>query len=112
MLIGPGSILARNFVVGYVTVCAGGSIPLHDHDQEEAYVLLQGQALLTAGDEETRVEAVTAVYIPPGEPHGLRNIGAVDVVLVFVYSPGGLVSHWQEEREGRLREGRLTGAPR
>ena len=100
-LVGRGSVEANNFVLGHVTVFPGGSIPLNEHEQEEVYTILQGRGLMRVGEEESEVEAVASIYIPPGAPHQLLNTGSDDLVLFFAYSPGGDVGHWQEERAGR-----------
>jgi mannose-6-phosphate isomerase-like protein (cupin superfamily) len=103
ILIGPGSVEARNFVMGHVTIFPDGSVPLNQHEQEEVYVILQGSGSMRVGDEEQEVCAGTAVYVSPGVPHQLKNTGPEDLIMMFVYSPAGVVSHWQKEREGDFK---------
>ncbi|BAS28238.1 dimethylsulfonioproprionate lyase family protein [Limnochorda pilosa] len=103
VLVGPnGPLEAEHFVEGYVSIHPGGKVPLHDHEQEEVYLVLSGRGEIQVGDEVEPVEGVTAIYLPPGKPHELRNTGEAEMVMVFVYAPKGVVSHWAQEREGEL----------
>jgi quercetin dioxygenase-like cupin family protein len=97
VMLGPGTVEAENFVVGYVQIQPGGEVPLHSHENEEAYTILQGGGLMTVGDETCEMRAVSTVHIPPDKPHSLKNPGDELLVMMFVYSPSGLVGHWAEE---------------
>ena len=103
LLVGPGSLAARNFVVGHSTQSPGGGIPEHSHQNEEVYICLSGRVQVTVGSETAFLEPITAVYIPPNIPHSLRNVAEGESVILFVYSPAGLVDHWKEELDGKLR---------
>ena len=103
VLIGPGSKEAKNFVIGYVVIYPGGRVPLHSHEKEEVYTILQGTGIMEVGEEAKEITAVSSVYVPCSVPHSLTNKGERDIVMTFVYSPAGLVDHWMEESEGRLR---------
>ncbi len=99
LLAGPGALPANNFVVGHSTQFPGGGIPKHAHVNEEVYVCLSGRVEMTVGDATQAM----AVYIPSSVPHALRNVAEGESVIMFIYSPAGLVDHWQEELEGKLR---------
>lgn len=104
VIVSPFSDLkAKNFVMGYVTIFPGGSIPLHTHPQEEVYTVLEGTGQMTVGEETKELSAVSSVYIPPEQPHSLVNQESSDLVMLFVYAPAGVVDHWAEEREGKLK---------
>ena len=94
---------AHNFVSGFVVIDPKGSVPLHDHEQEEVYYILKGKGEMIVEGETQVLEAVSAVYIPPNTSHTLKNIGAEELHMLFVYAPAGIVSHWQTEREGHLK---------
>ncbi len=96
---GVAGLPTRNFVMGQSQIYPGGGIPRHAHENEEVYLILKGRAHMTVGDETFEVSEGTAVYLPPNVPHGLTNAGEEDVLLLFVYSPATLVSHWSEERQ-------------
>lgn len=104
VIVSPVSNLkAKNFVMGYVTIYPGGSIPLHAHSQEEVYTVLKGNGQMTVGEETKELSEVSSVYIPPDQPHSLVNRGHSNLVMLFVYAPAGIVDHWAEEREGKLK---------
>jgi quercetin dioxygenase-like cupin family protein len=54
----------------------GSDIPLHTHPVEEAWVVTQGELLLTVGDETLRVGSGQVARVPPGVPHAVVNEGA------------------------------------
>ncbi len=103
LLAGPGSLPVGNFVVGHSTQFPGGGIPRHAHHNEELYLCLQGRVEMAVGEETRIMEPYTAVYIPSNVPHSLRNVAEGESVILFIYSPAGLVDHWQEELEGKLK---------
>ncbi len=104
VLIGAQSpIQAANFVSGFVVIEPNGSVPFHDHEQEEVYYILKGAGEMTVEEESRIIEGVSAVYIPPNRKHSLKNVGQEELHMLFVYSPTGVVSHWEEEREGKLK---------
>jgi mannose-6-phosphate isomerase-like protein (cupin superfamily) len=100
VIIGPnGAIEAEHFVQGIVTIYPGGSVPIHEHDEEEVYIILSGIGKMTVGDEIRSVKKGDAVYIPPGYIHSLKNIGAEDMEMLFTYAPKKIAQHWAEERD-------------
>lgn len=103
LLAGPGVLPANNFVVGHSTQFPGGGIPRHAHVNEEVYICLSGRVEMTVRDDTRVMEPLAAVYIPPNVPHALRNVADGESVIMFIYSPAGLVDHWQEELEGKLK---------
>lgn len=104
VLVGPGGLAADGFVQGYVVLQPGGSIPAHGHRNEETYTFLTGTGEMTVGSETRIVKAVSTVYIPPDIPHALVNTGSEEMIMMFVYSPAGLVDHWAEELAASERE--------
>lgn len=56
---------------------------VHQHDDiDKVYVGLSGAALVTVGDEATRLGPLQAALAPAGAPHGVRNDGAERAVLL------------------------------
>ena len=98
VLIGSHSpVQAENFVMGYVELDPGGSVPVHEHIQEEVYYIVEGQGSIQVGNETKEVRSGDAIYIPTNEPHCLTNNSEGSMTMIFVYSPGGTVKHWEEE---------------
>ena len=103
VLAGPGAPFEpEHFVMGYVTIYAGGEVPRHAHSQEEVYFIVSGHGVIGIDNEETQVEAGSYAAIRPGQCHSLRNTGTGDLVMLFCYAPKGIVEHWEQELE---REG-------
>ena len=60
----------------------GKTIEAHTDPYEEIYYLLHGQGLMRVGDEEEKVSAGDAIWLPCGLPHGLTNDGNEDCVIL------------------------------
>ena len=103
VLTGDDGLPTRNFMMGYVVIYPGGKVPEHEHVQEEVYTVLQGHGEMIINGEKQPMEAISSVYIPPNAKHSLVNVGDEDLVMMFVYSPAGIVNHWKQEKEGELK---------
>ncbi|GAQ24613.1 cupin domain-containing protein [Tepidanaerobacter syntrophicus] len=102
VMVGPGApIEAEGFVMGYVTIFPQGSVPLHLHHQEEVYVILRGNGKIHVNDETADIKAGDYIYIDSDSTHLLENTSNEDMIMLFCYSPKGIVEHWQEELEGK-----------
>lgn len=70
----------------WVVLEPGRKIPEHDHDEEECFVVVSGEATLTLGREKTTLGHGDVAYIPRHAPHSLSNNSAsVDFVFVDIY---------------------------
>jgi quercetin dioxygenase-like cupin family protein len=98
VLAGPGAPFEPdNFVMGYVTIYAGGEVPHHAHSQEEVYFIVSGHGLIAIDGDETEVQAGSYAAIRPGQSHSLRNTTDEDLIMLFCYAPKGIVEHWEHE---------------
>ena len=80
----------ETMAVGYVSVNSGESTRtgLHD-DEEEAYVILKGRAVLTIGDEEREVGPGDVAYVPRNNKHRMRCVSEEKLeYLYFANWPG------------------------
>lgn len=68
-----------------ITVKPGGklSLQLHRH-REEHWIITEGSAVVTCGDERKQVESGSHVFIPLQAQHRIENAGDVDVVFIEV----------------------------
>lgn len=103
VLTGENLLPTENFTAGYVVIEPNGTVPLHTHSNEEVYIFVKGRGKMVIGSEEEIVEAVSAVYIKPNLEHSLQNIDNEEMIMIFVYSPAGIVNHWSEEIAGKLK---------
>jgi len=63
----------------------GASIGVHPHhDQEEIYIILAGEGVMTLDDVEHPVGPGDATVVFPGGNHGLKNTGSADLRLIVV----------------------------
>jgi mannose-6-phosphate isomerase-like protein (cupin superfamily) len=100
---GASPIQATNFSMGCVTLEPhGGQVPWHNQEQEEIYLILEGEGEMCLGSERTAVKPGQAVYIPPGVYHQLTNTSANKMRMIYCYGPAGAVAHWRQELEGTL----------
>ena len=59
---------------------------VHTHSVTEIYVILQGELEgLDASGHPHRAGPLDCTYTPPGCPHGVRNCGMQDVVLIWIH---------------------------
>ncbi|MGP4081577.1 cupin domain-containing protein [Pseudalkalibacillus sp. R45] len=73
--------------VGTVTIHPGERVPLagvSNHEENEYSVIVKGSILTEIKDEQTRVSAGQATFIPAGEEHIAFNDGSEACELVFV----------------------------
>ncbi len=77
---------AQKAMLGCSVFTPGTSTPQKVHAEEELAYVLSGYGEITVGDEAVPYGPGSAIYIPAGVPHGVRNNGPEDVVMVFVFS--------------------------
>jgi len=66
----------------------GGTTLLHRHrTSEELYSVLDGEGVMTLGDESFPVAAGDTVCIPPGTPHRIENTGAGTLKILCCCAP-------------------------
>ena len=88
----------------------GGGPPLHRHDFEESFTILEGEIELTFRGQKSLAKAGTTVNIPANAPHFFKNVAARPARLLCMCSPAG-----QEEfflAIGKVVESRTARAPK
>ena len=80
----------------------GGQVPWHNQEQEEVYLVLEGEGEMCLGNERQVLHSGQAVYIPPRVFHQLTNIGPRPLRMIYCYGPAGDVAHWRQELSGTL----------
>lgn len=66
----------------------GATVPPHHHEVlEEIYYIIEGNGLMTVGDQQREVGAGDAVYIPRYHRHTLTNTGAEPMRILLVCGP-------------------------
>ncbi|MFE6775090.1 cupin domain-containing protein [Streptomyces sp. NPDC057702] len=67
----------------------GPSAAPHFHQEmTELFVVLSGEVSLLRGQTPVTAEAGTALYVPPGTPHGFANHSGAPAELLIAFMPG------------------------
>lgn len=69
----------------WVVVRAGEEVEAHRHDEEEAFIVVGGQADLEVEGQTTRIGAADVVYLPRFWQHQLRNPYDQDFQFIDIY---------------------------
>jgi len=79
------SMGASEFEVWRASIAIGSKTPLHVHETEEVFIILQGTIRAIIGDQEVECHAPATLICPANVPHQLINIGDVptDQILVL-----------------------------
>jgi mannose-6-phosphate isomerase-like protein (cupin superfamily) len=87
LLLAGGDFGSRNLAITLVHGEPGSEQPMHAHDAEQVYVIVEGRGLMRVDDEEQEVGPETLVFIPPGSRHAIRNVGGARLTYVSATSP-------------------------
>ena len=67
----------------------GGGPPLHRHDFEETFILLEGEIEATFRGKKSIVRAGNTLNIPANAPHQFHNVSSQPARLLCICSPAG-----------------------
>ncbi len=87
LVLTKGQFGSRHLTVTWVRGEPGSEQPVHVHEQEQVYVVIQGRGVMRVGEEEQKVEAGTLVFVAPGSRHSIRNPGPDPLVFISAASP-------------------------
>ena len=72
--------------------------PSHAHtDEDDSFLVLDGEMVFVLGDEEVRAPAGTFVLVPPGVEHTFRNPLDVPVRIANIHAPAGFDLRLRED---------------
>ncbi|HYZ27811.1 MAG TPA: cupin domain-containing protein [Thermoleophilaceae bacterium] len=91
-----GEQLGAGVCVIVVEMEPGGRVRLHRHPYEEVFVVREGEATFTLGDEERVVRAPDVVVAPAGVPHGFANNGDQVLRQVDIHVSPRFDTEWLE----------------
>jgi mannose-6-phosphate isomerase-like protein (cupin superfamily) len=80
-----------------VSVPPGGGPALHQHAYAEVFVVQEGHARFTAGNETLDVTGGHIVVVPSGTPHKFVNDGTGELRMVNIHAAGKIETEWFEE---------------
>jgi mannose-6-phosphate isomerase-like protein (cupin superfamily) len=103
LLASPRTSSAEHLTTTLALIQPGGEQRLHSHRPEQVYFILEGGGLMTVGSETQRVGPGDCIFIPSGQPHGLKNDGAMTLryfsAAASAYEPGHLEKTWALKSE-------------
>jgi mannose-1-phosphate guanylyltransferase/mannose-6-phosphate isomerase len=77
----------ERFQVKRIMVNPGSKLSLQSHHhRSEHWVVVQGTALVTKGEDEVHIHENESIYLPVGTKHRLQNPGKVPLMVVEVQS--------------------------
>jgi len=77
---------SESMSVGLYVLPAGGIDGQSPHAEDEIYVVLDGRARFTAGDEARDAVPGDTIFVPAGVPHRFHDI-AGDLRVIVVFTP-------------------------
>ena len=77
-----------------ITVPPGGGPPLHTHDFDEAFYMLEGELVFQVEDTLVTKGAGELSFAPRNVAHTLANHSDADARYVLVCTPAGFERHW------------------
>jgi mannose-6-phosphate isomerase-like protein (cupin superfamily) len=80
-----------------VNLPPGGGPALHRHAYAEVFVVQEGHARFTAGDETLEVAGGHIVVVPSGTPHKFVNDGTGELRMLNIHAAGKIKTEWLQE---------------
>jgi quercetin dioxygenase-like cupin family protein len=74
---------------------AGPPLHIHQHEDETFYIL-EGELIVQVNEEQLKVSAGCAAFLPRGVPHTFVNMGAATTRVLVMLTPGGLERFFAE----------------
>src|SRR3546814_13547629 len=85
-----------------ITVHPGQSLSLQSHfHRSEHWIVVEGTAKVTVGDEVTLLTENQSLYVPAGAKHRVENQGKIPVVFIEVQTGTYLGERSEESRVGK-----------
>jgi quercetin dioxygenase-like cupin family protein len=77
----------------------GHSSPMHDHENEQVCVCLQGELTVYTEDESVTLRQHDSVWLESWESHRVANEGDELAVGLDVFSPGRTFDFWLDRED-------------
>jgi mannose-6-phosphate isomerase-like protein (cupin superfamily) len=87
MLISPRNSSTQNLSLQISEIPIGSEQPIHTHEPEQIYYIINGKGLMAIDEEDREVFPGDAVYIPGNAKHGIKNNGNEVLEYITANSP-------------------------
>ncbi len=77
----------------------GHSSPMHDHENEQVCVCLQGELTIHTETETVTLEQYDSVHLEAWEAHRVENTGETTAIGLDVFAPGRSFDFWTDKTE-------------
>lgn len=77
----------------------GHSSPMHDHENEQVCLCLEGELTIYTEDEESTLEQYDSVWLDSWEAHRVENTGDERAVGLDVFTPGRSFDFWTDRQD-------------
>ena len=84
-----GEQTAGRYCLVDMLVPAGGGPPLHRHDFEEMFTLLEGELEFTFRGASQIVRAGSTINVPANAPHAFKNVSGASAHMLCLCTPAG-----------------------
>lgn len=84
-----GHDTAHRFTLIDMLVRPGGGPPLHRHDFEETFTMLEGEIEVTFRGQSSLLRAGETANVPANAPHFFRNVSDREARMLCICSPAG-----------------------
>lgn len=75
---------------------SGHSSPMHDHENEQVCVVLEGELTIYTEDNEATLRKHDAAHLEPWETHRVENTGDGLAIGLDVFAPGRSFDFWTD----------------
>jgi mannose-6-phosphate isomerase-like protein (cupin superfamily) len=88
-----------NTSISFIEIDAppGSGPKLHRHPYEEVFIVQEGSATFTAGDDLIEASGGQVVVVPAGVPHKFANSGTGRLRQVDIHASERFITEWLEE---------------
>ena len=85
--------------VSFIAIDAppGSGPKLHKHPYEEVFVIQEGTATFTAGDDVIVARGGQVVVVPAGVPHRFVNSGAGRLRQIDIHASNRFITEWLDD---------------
>ncbi|GAA0652424.1 cupin domain-containing protein [Salarchaeum japonicum] len=77
---------------------AGHSSPMHDHENEQVCVCLEGELTIYTEDDSVTLHEYDSVHLDSWEEHRVENTGDERAVGLDVFAPGRSFDFWTDRQ--------------
>ncbi len=73
--------------------------PRHQHSSAQVTIVLKGRMIITTDDGAEELNEGDAAYLPPNEPHGIKNALTELSIGADIFVPGRSFDFWLKRQQ-------------